>query len=286
LKTIGFTISNKAMKISENDAYLQKALEKKGYKVQPIHWQQNFPKIENLFILFRSHWNYHRHYQRFLKWLHFLKINEVPTGNSVDLISWNSSKEYLLELSQKNVPIPQSILLDEKSFSVERINTLKTEQVVIKPKVGASGDGVFKKCKQEIEPWWERLSLGEKKRGWLFQEYVEAILKGEFSIIFLDGSYSHTILKKPMKDEFRVNTQYKGELLRVEPEQWLIDKAKNILWKLKEKPLYARVDCVIQPNQEILLFEIEVNEPSLYFSLAPEKAELFAQIIHQKLQES
>jgi hypothetical protein len=72
-------------------------------------------------------------------------------------------------------------------------------------------------------------------------------------------------------------------LERAYPEPEIIEQAGNVLKTLGELPLYARVDGVIRDNARLIVCEMELNEPALYFQLAPEQASRFAEAIHSIL---
>jgi hypothetical protein len=58
--------------------------------------------------------------------------------------------------------------------------------------------------------------------------------------------------------------------------------AQLVLSRLPEVPLYARVDLVDLDGQPCLM-ELELIEPSLYFSFAPASADRLAEHIVRKL---
>lgn len=283
MTTIGFTVSNNSNQISESDQYLAKALSNLGFEVIPVHWQRELPSVDQLVIVFRSHWNYPQYYKDFLQWLHQLTVMGIRTINSIDLVRWNSHKSYLLELKKQGIRIPQTFILPNRQITQEELSSFTANDIVVKPLIGASGIHVTKMQRQEVVCWWNDASNQERSRGWMLQAFVEGIQRGEMSLIFFAGAYSHGILKMPATNEFRVNEQYDGTTQRIDPEAWVIQEAKKVLDVLDDMPIYARVDLVINANGELVIMEVELNEPCLYFSLAPDRAKYFAKIIQQQL---
>lgn len=274
LKTIGFTIANPSMEICTEDAYVAAELEKQGCRVIPLHWQKPLPRKEALWILFRSHWNYPRYYTKFLSWLDLLEVQGYQTMNPIPLVRWNSSKSYLWDLAQKGFRMPRMQILCGKDPSPEMLqdlasNDFVSKDLVVKPLIGASGCGVQKLSQTQLFSWWKDLDILEKEKGWLLQNYEAGIQKGEYSVIFFDGQYAHTVHKTPQKDEFRVNSQFQGKLKRMDPPPQILEVAQQVIKSLDTVPVYARVDLIQNEEGEGLLLEFEVNEPSLYFSLAP-----------------
>src|SRR2546430_6679700 len=45
----------------------------------------------------------------------------------------------------------------------------------------------------------------------MVQPFIEQIKKGELSFVFLGSEYSHTVIKKPAPNEFRVNYERSEE---------------------------------------------------------------------------
>jgi len=106
---------------------------------------------------------------------------------------------------------------------------------------------------------------------------------GELSLVFIDGDFSHAVAKRPQRGEFRINSQYQGQIVRASPSVAVLAQAHALLTKLPELPLYARIDGVVTADETFCLIELEVNEPGLYFQYAPERAAHFTTAIGAKL---
>ena len=102
--------------------------------------------------------------------------------------------------------------------------------------------------------------------------------EGEFSLFYFGDTYSHTILKTPKQDDFRVQEEHGGRLKKVEPEKALQKIGKEILDQLEPQPLYTRIDFVRTAEDGFALMELELIEPSLYFNMDPESPERFANV--------
>ena len=51
------------------------------------------------------------------------------------------------------------------------------------------------------------------------QPFVESIVStGEYSLFYFAGEYSHSILKTPKADDFRVQEEHGGVIRAIEPE--------------------------------------------------------------------
>jgi len=100
--------------------------------------------------------------------------------------------------------------------------------------------------------------------------------------VFVEGELTHAVLKRPAPGEFRVQARLAGTAeVRVPPAP-VVTGAGRVLAALPERPLYARIDGVERPDG-FTVMEVEVNEPDLFFDLAPAAAERFADAIVSRL---
>ena len=101
-------------------------------------------------------------------------------------------------------------------------------------------------------------------------------------MVFIDGELTHSVLKRPARNDFRVQSSYGGTSGRANPPQAVAEAGRNSLGALPVAPLYARVDGV-ETGSGFLLMELEAHEPSLFFGAAPEAARAFAEAIIRRL---
>ena len=274
-----FTTCQSFPNLSASDAKLARALEVRGHYVYPTIWNSKSSLFEKAnFIVLRAHWDYHEQPKIFNNWLSYLETLTIPVQNSPQIVRWNSSKRYLLELAKKGIFTPKSVILEPEDNLAECFEREAFSEAIVKPLYGASGYLVERVTRKAIDEWESKTRVKRPNQGWLVQAFLSEILVGELSLIFIAGHYSHTILKRPKKGEFRVNSQYQGisEVAYV-PEN-IIKQAKSILNMLDGTPLYARVDGIIQ-NRQFCLIELELNEPELFFHLVPEQTNMFANAI-------
>ena len=279
-----FTTCTRWPAISTSDRYVANVLTERGHLVAASPWNGAFNVFtEADLVLLRSNWDYHYAISDFEQWLNELEAHNIPVQNSLKLVRGNLSKSYMINLKRNGINVPDSAVIDTQQ-ALERIFSQKQwTQAVIKPIYGASGHLVELIEGTEISGW-ARQHLHGSKRQWLVQEFLPQIRQsGELSIIFFNGEYAHAVQKKPKKDEFRINSQYQGQISRFEPEQIVIKQARSILNSLVEIPLYARLDGVLVNDNDFCLLELELNEPGLYFEQAPEQAHQFAHAIEDRL---
>jgi len=105
----------------------------------------------------------------------------------------------------------------------------------------------------------------------LFQEFQYKIQEqGEISLIMIGGEYSHAVLKKAKKGDFRVQDDFGGTVEEYDATNKEINFAQRTLNACPQNPLYARVDVFYDNNNRLALGELELIEPELWFRNHPE----------------
>jgi glutathione synthase/RimK-type ligase-like ATP-grasp enzyme len=100
----------------------------------------------------------------------------------------------------------------------------------------------------------------------LVQEYAPEVgTLGEWSLIFIDGKYSHSVLKKPAPGDFRVQSALGGTVHPRTPEADIIGQAARIANGIPVPWLYARVDG-LERGGRFILMELELIEPVLFLA--------------------
>jgi glutathione synthase/RimK-type ligase-like ATP-grasp enzyme len=147
--------------------------------------------------------------------------------------------------------------------------------VVVKPSVSATAFETWRAgpiVTGEDEERFRRLT-GERPA--LVQPYLPDIERGEMSLVFLGGQYSHAVLKRPRAGDFRVQTDFGGTVEPIRPEEHVVAAASRVLAAAPGQTLYARVDlCLV--NGRAQLMELELLEPALFFAHEPGAAARFA----------
>ncbi len=242
-------INPKAMK---DDHLMHKELLKNKIDFQEVSWHEKINWNNFDIAIIRTTWDYPKHVEKFKKF-----VNSIPIHvfNSKEIINWNIDKKYLLDLKNKHISIPETIFLD--GFCEQKVENFskKFNQVVIKPQIGAGGENTFIYS-----------GFCQYKGPIMVQEFIEEIKTvGEKSLIYFNGILSHCVLKKTVDDEFRCQEEHGGKFYNYKPKVEEIKFAEEILKKIDFKPFYARVD-VLNNKDQLVLMELELIEPSLYFS--------------------
>lgn len=183
--------------------------------------------------------------------------------NNYEIIEWNSDKKYLDDLAKKGAPVISTLSVDRVTETgVNRaFKTLKTDHLIIKPRIGAAAwrQASFKKG----DPF-PKASLLPPDAALIqpFQKSVEE--EGEYSLLFFGGQFSHALIKRPKSGDYRIQSLYGGTEESYKPTPAQISIAKRILDVLDFSPIYARVDLLRGRDDKLKLIELELIEPYLY----------------------
>jgi hypothetical protein len=272
--------------ISDSDLHVKQALEARHVTVDGDPWnapEQRFDGFDA--VIFRSSWDYHHAPEVFLAWLARWEAAGVPFWNPPDLVRWNLSKRYLLDLEQRGVVVVPTVM-------VEAPATLHLPMViaergwrtaVVKPAIAASGHQATLVTPDNVHAVAAAIDQGHIRRPTMVQPFVEDIrTRGEWSMVFIDGELTHAMLKHSAREDFRVQPTHGGTSTRADPPHHVAEAGRRALDALPMAPLYARVDGV-DARGGFLVMELEVHEPGLYFGAAPEAALIFADAIMRRL---
>jgi len=272
--------------ISESDRHVQQALEERGITVTGIPWNVSGARLDDVDLaIFRSSWDYHHSPEAFLAWLAGWESRGVRFWNPPDLVRWNLSKRYLLDLEQRGVSVVPTVLLEEPaSHTLAAVLAQRGwDRAVVKPLFGASGYDATLVTTETAQGVAAALDRGRIRRPAIVQPFVTEIqTRGEWSMVFIEGLPTHAMLKLPAWGDFRVQSSYGGSSRRAEPPPVVFAAARRAIDQVPAKPLYARVDGV-ETSAGFLVMEVELHEPGLFFGAAPEAARIFAEAIIRHL---
>ena len=276
--------------LSDSDRLAASALETRGVSVSAVPWNDPGRGLDGFgAAVFRSCWDYHHDARAYLLWLERWELAGTRFWNPPELIRWNLSKRYLLDLERRGVDIVPTVLLEQRA--ARRLRALLAERgwarAVVKPAVGASAHDTTLVTPASATEVARAIDAGHIRRPVIVQPFVEAIqTRGEWSVVFVDGVRTHAVLKRPAAGDFRVQAYHGGTWARAEPPPEVARAAELALAALPVPPLYARVDGVeaaASGEPRFLVMEMEVHEPALFFTVAPEAAEALAEAIVRRL---
>jgi glutathione synthase/RimK-type ligase-like ATP-grasp enzyme len=267
--------------LSADDQLAAAELETRGATVARTVWDD--PAVDWAgfdAVVVRSTWDYHHRPAQFLEWIALLESAGVRVWNPPSLLRWNLDKRYLAELSRRGVAVVPTVTVPRGSDATlaDVLVEAGWSQVVVKPAVSASAHETWRTSHQSAGGDASRFARLVRTGDVLVQPYLSAVEAGEWSLCFIGGRFSHAVLKRPRAGEFRVQYELGGEVLALPPPAALIEQAEAIVDLLREPWLYARVDaCDI--DGALVLMELELIEPTLFFHADPAAPERFAEAL-------
>ena len=287
-KIIAFATSSELKDLLEDDLLVADKLTLQGLSVAPAVWNdKNVNWSDFDAVIVRSPWDYFLKGDEYYQWIQsFLKQNSsTKLLNSPQAILDNIDKRYLLDFEQKGIPIIPTELVEKNSSATlnSLIKKRAWDKVVIKPVVSAGAYGTWRsnldKATHDEEKFAEQIS----RETVFIQPFMPEIqAEGEWSIMYFNGEYSHSVLKSVKGNDFRIQEEFGGTTKAIEPTTDVLKQTQKIMDLQKETLLYARVDGVIRDGQ-FLLMELEINEPSLFFEFSEKGVGMFAEAISNSI---
>ncbi len=281
----------------------------KALDIEPhlVIWRQDegFDYTQMDACLVRSTWDYTYHFSAFQTWLE--KVDrQTQLWNPLEMILKNTEKTYLKTLEQQQVAIvptlwtvPEDCWQPTESWHTHLIDRLQkqansqssfefTHGLVFKPVVSASAYNTHKLSwdllQEKSSPVLTELQHLLASRPMMIQPYLKSIeTRGELSLIFMNGEFSHAVQKLPARNDFRIQEKYGGMTHPYTPSPKELALAQATLNSYLPTPLYARVDMVHLEEGEPVVMECELTEPSMYLMHHDQAAKRFAQTLKQAL---
>lgn len=267
------------------DDLLLDPLAEAGWQCEVVSWRAKVDWNNYSMVVIRSPWDYQDHVDEFLTVLETIEHSSAQLENSLDIVKWNIDKRYLKELEDKGVAIvPTQWFDDFDSASVAKcFDYFNADELVIKPCISANADDTFWLKRDSFQDISNKLAQLFTRRPFMVQPFIRNIIEeGEYSLFYFSGEYSHAIMKTPKEGDFRVQEEHGGQLKAINPEDALNQAGLKVLAQIDQELLYARLDFVREQDQ-FLLIEAELIEPSLYFNLDDESPKRFVDAMERRL---
>ena len=268
----------------ETDRPLVAALGRAGAEVAEPDWRdEGIDWAAFDLAVVRTTWDYTAHRDAFVIWAE--RVAAVTRlVNDADVLRWNTHTSYLLELEERGAPVVPTAWL-ARGGRIDLAALLSARgwtRAVVKPAVASGSDGLLR-----VEDAAHARDAGQRHvddllavGDVLVQPYLPSIeTEGELSVVVLDGEVSHAVRKRPSPGEFRIQEQHGGRYAREAPSRDVAELARWVVAATGAEPLIARVDLVAGDDGTPQLVELELTEPDLYLTLAPEAAERLAALL-------
>ncbi len=279
---IAFVTSTAHPDLTPDDRLAVAQLERRRARVAAAIW--NDPSVDWAAfdaIIIRSTWDYHHRAAEFRAWIDALEAAGAPMWNPAAVLRWNMEKTYLRDLERAGVAtVPTEWL--EKGTKPD-LGGLLAERgwmdAVVKPVISAAATRTWRVSHATVldvgAQFAESLDAGDV----MVQPFMPEIqTRGEWSLMFIDGDFSHAVRKMPTEGDFRVQTGFGGRSITDQPDGEVVRAARRVLDVAPSPWLYARVDG-IETDAGFVLLELEMLEPSLFFSHTTSGAARFAEAV-------
>jgi glutathione synthase/RimK-type ligase-like ATP-grasp enzyme len=298
LTHVALVSADAALPLDEDMPPLVEAFRRLGAQVSTPSWDD--PRVDwsrfDLALL-RSTWDYVERIDEFLAWADACG-RSTRLCNPVSVVRWNTDKHYLAELHAAGVAVVPTRFVEPGSDAADALRSFlgggagslsagtpcAFDQFVVKPSVGAgSRDAArYRRAEDGDRALAHLRRLGETEgRSAMLQPYLSSVdTAGETALMYLGGEPSHAIRKGPLLrlDDGLVAGLFAPEDIRPRaptPEERALAAATLTALPF-ERPLYARVDMVLDAAGAPVLLELELTEPSLFLAHAPGSAERLA----------
>lgn len=254
------------------------AFRRVGLEAFPAIWQDGVPDADAAIV--RTTWDYTGDPDGFVRTLAATSAR-MPLLNPLDTIRWNLDKRYLAELAAAGADVPATLVVprgDARTLE-DVLAALATDEVVVKPVVGAGGRATWRGRGADAATW--RAAVAE--RDLLVQPFIpEVITDGEVSLLYFGGAYSHAVRKRPTGGEFRVQDDHGGVVEAYDPPAAIRAAAERTLATVTRPWSYARVDGIVL-GERFVLMEIELVEPELFLRFDAASPERYARACAEAL---
>lgn len=254
-----------------------------GLELVEIGWRAPLHDFEGLeLVLLGTAWDYQDHAAEFLEKLEALAGMGIAVCNPPDAVWWNIEKTYLRELEERGVrTVPTAWLEDAARGDIlAAMEAFEADRVVVKRQVGAGGLGQHSFTRGTLPAANWRMG-----RPCMIQPFLPSVIEeGEYTFVFIDGEFSHGVLKRAAEGEYRIQSLYGGREEDYTPDAADLDRAQEVVCALPfPELLYCRVDMARLPSGELAVMEAEVIEPYLYPEQGPELGKRTATAIKRRL---
>lgn len=302
-RTIALVTAHEARALDEDLPPLVAALRALGAEVDTPSWDDpaiDWSRYDASVI--RSTWDYADRIDEFLDWAERVDAR-TRLCNPPAVLRWNTDKHYLRDLARAGVPVvptrfvepgeaPEDALASFLHGGTDALSVGRAggfDEFVLKPAVGAGSRDAARYRRDETLRARDHLDrLLEAGRSALLQPYLSRVDEvGETALIHVDGCFSHAIRKAAL---LRLGGGLVTGLFAPEEisarqpgADELAVSAAACAAIVGGPTLYARVDLIRDGEGRPVVLELELAEPSLFFTFSAGSAERFARAILERI---
>lgn len=273
--------------LEDEEAILLRHLQESGLDVHREIWtdkKKDWPSYD--VVLLKSPWDYHEKYRAFCGWMDRIKSAGIRMLNPYNIVKWNSDKHYLQKIAASGLKVIPSAIIERGELPLlsSFFYPFGVDKLIVKPCVSAGARHTFTITPQNIAEQQTLVTQLLKEEAFIVQPFIaEIATEGEWSFIFLNGRFSHSVLKKPKQGDFRVQQYHGGTADAMPAADKHVRQAAAYVEQFAKGCLYARVDGILI-DDELHLMELELIEPYLFLGKHPHGYQRYTEALHQLLQ--
>jgi glutathione synthase/RimK-type ligase-like ATP-grasp enzyme len=268
--------------ILQDDRLLQAALAKLGLSSVRVDWAATDVEWSRFrCAVFRTTWDYFDRIGQFTTWLERVRTL-TRLCNDSSIITWNLDKHYLADLARRGIPVVPSRFVERGSATTlaELLEETGWSDAVVKPCVSGGARHTYRVNRSDtdaLEPIVRQLLCDESL---ILQPLMgDVVSNGEYTLMIIDGRYTHAVRKAPRPGDFRVQDDHGGTVHEFQPDAAMIALAERVIAAAPSPPAYGRVDLVRDANGAWAVMELELIEPELWLRRCPAAADRLARAI-------
>lgn len=272
--------TGRRMDVPEHETpLLVEALAELGLRAVIAPWGEGTDWSSVPLVVVRTTWDYVGVREEFLAWARSVAA-VTRLVNPPAVLEWNSHKGYLAGLAAAGVPTVPTVHVPRDAGTASRREALAafSGDVVVKPAVSAGARGALR-ADAASGALADHLAKLTEVGDALVQPLVPSVLeRGEVSLLYFGGAFSHAVRKIAAPGDYRVQDDYGGTVVPHLPTDAELRLAERVLAAAPEPVPYARVDLVDLAEEPVLM-ELEVIEPELFLPVDESSAGRFAQVL-------
>ncbi|MFK0229989.1 RimK family alpha-L-glutamate ligase [Streptomyces sp. NPDC090303] len=265
----------------EEDRPLLTAFAERGIDARAAVWDDPavvWPEYD--LVLLRSPWDYHARPEAFLDWYRTVSEQTV-TVNSFKAVSGNQHKGYLRELHRRGAPVIPTAVILKPSAARATAAEHGWADPVLKPATSMGGRGVHRVAEVDT------VALDATSTGdWVVQPLQRNVYdEGEISLVYLGGRLSHAVRKWPGPGEIRIQESHGGSHGPHPVDAELIAAGDEVIDAAGVRDeLVVRIDLIRGDDGRLLLCELELTAPRLFFCHHPAATDALADAVSGRIE--
>ena len=151
------------------DSMLFEPLKAVGWLAEEVSWRKTDVDWNDYdVVVIRTTWDYQDDVAGFMACLQRIEMSSAQLQNSLKIVEWNISKNYLRDLQNQGINIVPTLWFD--SFSLPKLQAgfsyFDTPQIVLKPLVSANADHTYRLTPENLVEQADALKAVFEKVVW------------------------------------------------------------------------------------------------------------------------